>query len=470
MTPDVVDSRIGTLRFVDGVPTSDTAQNVFDHLDFIRGVEVFLNCIPAASIEAMRLGLASIGVDACNKLAIADRMMDSNPLFLTGNTDTVYAHGFLNLETEGPVVVEVPPGCGPGTVNDAWFRFVTDMGGPGPDRGQGGKYLILPPGFDGDIPDGYFVSQSTSFMNWIILRGFLVDGKPDAAVELFTQGVRIYPLATIENPPAMEFVSFSETEMNTIHANNYAFYEEVAPVIHREPVDMLDPETRGLLASIGIVKDKPFAPDARMQTLLQDAVAVGNATARSIFFHSPDPDAYLYDDRQWGTFFLQDDYRWLLDDGRGGRYLDARTLFFYIATVNTPAMALKLVGAGSQYTVTTRDKNADFLDGSQNYRLRIPADAPAKDFWSLCAYDTQTRSELQTSQPYPSLNSGRDAMITNDDGSVDILFGPDAPATGHENWIQTVAGKGWFLVLRLYGPLEPWFDKTWGPGDLEQLD
>ncbi len=128
-----------------------------------------------------------MGVTNSNKMLLADKLMDLDPLFLTGNTDTVYCSGFLDLERDGPTVVEIPPACGPGTVNDAFFRFVIDMGAPGPDRGQGGSYLILPPEFEGEVPEGYFVAQSTSYINWVILRGFLVDGKPDAANMMFKE-------------------------------------------------------------------------------------------------------------------------------------------------------------------------------------------------------------------------------------------------------------------------------------------
>ena len=467
LTPDRVDSRIGPLNFVDGVPTAETAEKVFDHLDFLRGVEVFLNCIPAASLEAMHVGTVAQGVDACNKVLIMDELLDSGPFFLTGNTDTVYCSGFLDLERDGATVVEIPPGCGPGTVNDAWFRFVIDMGGPGPDQGQGGKYLITPPGYDGDIPDGYFVAESTSNVNWLILRGFLVDGKPDASAKMFTEGLKIYPLSQADDPPTMEFISTSGQLFNTIHANNAEFYAELATAVQREPIDMIDPETRGLLAAIGIHKDKPFEPDERMQRILVEAAEVANATARSIYFRWRDDAPKLYDDRQWHTFFIGGDYRWLLDEGRGGRYLDARTFFFYVATVNTPAMAWKLVGKGSQYAGADTDVNGDFLDGAKSYRLRLPADAPVKRFWSICVYDTQTRSELQTSQPYPSRNSVKGELEYNRDGSVDILFGPEPPSSLQNNWIQTVPGKGWFTALRMYSPLEPWFDHTWKPGDIE---
>ena len=469
MTPDRVETRIGALEFTDGFPTTETVDRVFDNLDFMRAVEVFLQCIPAASLEGMNLGMQSLGLDACHKAAIADRLLDSNPLFLTGNTDTVYVSVMLDLDRDGPTVVEIPPGCGPGTVNDAWFRFVIDMGAPGPDRGTGGKYLILPPGFDGDVPDGYFTAESRSYVNWLILRGFLVDGRPDAAVAMFRDGLRVYPLAAAADPPTMEWVSLSEKVMNTIHANDFDYYEELAQVIAREPIDVIDPETRGLLAAIGIHKDKPFAPDGRMRAILEEAAAVGNATARAIDFRHRDPEVRVYKDRRWITGFLGGDYRWLRDGGRGGRHLDARTLFFYLATVNTPAMALKMVGAGSQYAAAMVDGNGERLDGAGTYRLRLPANVPAKDFWSIVVYDLQTRSELQTGQPFPSRNSERDALAYNDDGSVDIFFGPEPPAGASENWIETEPSKGWFALLRLYGPLEPWFDQTWTPGDIERL-
>lgn len=482
MTPDVVETRLGKLSFVDGRPTPETSQLMFDNLDFMRGVEVFLNFIPATSIEGIRRGSVEIGLDEAHKVAVFDELMDSNPLFLTGNTDTVYATAILDLERDGPVVVEVPAGQGPTTVNDAFFRFVTDMGVPGPDKGKGGKYLILPPDYDGELAppvggyeaevDGetYFVSKSTSYINWFIARGFLVDGKTDAAVKAYEDGLRIYPLARKASPPEMEFVSASKRIFNTIHANTFEFYEGLHAVLEREPVSTFDPELRGLAAAIGIRKGMPFEPDARMKKILTEAVAVGNATARSIWLKPRDESAYLYEDSSWYTAFLGGSWEWLRDEGAGGRYQDARTMFFYMATVNTPAMVLKLVGRGSQYALNVTDSNGRFLDGSRSYRLNIPADVPAKDFWSVVAYDPQTRSELQTSQPFPSKNDKRDELLVNDDGSVDLYFGPEAPAGREQNWIATVPGKGWFVLLRLYGPLEAWFERTWQPGEIELIE
>jgi hypothetical protein len=467
LTPDTVETRIGTLKFVDGFPTKETTQKMYDNLDFQRGVDVFLDFIPAASLEAIRRGQLEMKAPNSNQVVIMDHLMDSNPLFLTGNADTVYASVALDLERDGPTVVEIPPGCGPGTVNDAFFRFVIDMGAPGPDRGKGGKDLILPPGYKDKAPAGYFTAQSTSYVNWLILRGFLVDGKPEAASKNFRDGLKIYPLAQATNPPAMQFISGSGVSYNTIHANTYEFYDEIAHVIQKEPVDFIDPELRGLANSIGITKGKPFTPDARMKAILTESAAVGNATARAIVFETRDKSAYYYKDSYWKSPFIGGDYKWLVDGGNGGRNLDARILFFYQATVNTPAMVLKMVGVGSQYAIGDHDKDGNILDGNKNYKLHIPPNPPARDFWSVILYDPQTRSELQTSQPYPNKNSKRDDMVKNSDGSVDLYIGPKAPAGKEKNWLQTVPGKTWYTCLRLYGPLEPWFEKTWKPGEIE---
>ncbi|HRV94421.1 MAG TPA: DUF1254 domain-containing protein [Anaerolineae bacterium] len=470
MTPDTVETRIGTLEFFDGIPTKETAALVYDNLDFLRGIETFLNGIPAASLEALRRGQAELGATECYQAIVFDNLMDSNPLYLTGNTDTVYCVFYLDLKKDGPTVVEIPAGAGPGTVDDAFFRFVIDMGAPGPDRGKGGKYLLLPPDHEGDVPEGYFVAKSPSWVNGVFLRGFLEDGKPDAASKMWRENLKVYPLSKIDNPPAMEFINGSESTINTVHANNFEFYEELHSVIDREPIEFLDPELRGLFAAIGIQKGKPFAPDARMKKILTDAVAVGNATARSIFWYERDQSEFLYEGSYWKRGFVGGNYQFLRDEGMGGRHQDARVHTFYMATVNTPAMAMKLIGKGSQYAWGYLDSNGSTLDGSKTYKLNLPKDPPALRFMSIVVYDPQTRSELQTGQPYPSKNNSRDKMVTNDDGSVDLYFGPTAPSGMEDNWIETVPGKGWFCLLRLYSPTEPWFDQTWRPGEIELVD
>ena len=490
MTPNKVQTRLGELNFYDGVPTADTVKKVYDNLDYLRGVDVFLNFIPACSIEGLRIGMHSMGVKEYNQVLLMDKLMDSTPLFLTGNTDTVYVSSFFDLGKEGPMVIEMPAGAGPGTVNDAFFRFVVDTGAPGPDRKKGGTYIILPPDYKGELkvtPNTFkdnsstkamingkekdvWIAKSKSYNNWVILRGFLVDGKPDAATKMWKDGLKIYPLKDAANPKKMEFVSGSKKEFNTIHSNQYSFYTELNDVIQNEPISFIDPELRGQAASIGIIKGKEFKPDERMKKILEEAIKVGNATARAIMFYPRDPKASLYPNSYWNTFFIGGDYRWLDKTGEAGRNLDARTLFFYQATVNTPAMALQIPGVGSNYAGLSKDKNGDILYGDKNYKMTLPANVPAKDFWSVTVYDPQTRSELQTGERiFPSINNKIAKLDYNKDGSIDIYFGPKAPK-GHEaNWIQTVPGKSWFQILRFYGPLKPFFDKTWQPGELELI-
>jgi len=259
MTPNKVKTRIGDLNFYDGIPTKDTLTKVYDNLDFIRGVDVFLNFIPATSIEGMRRGLKSMGVDDYNEAMIFDNLMDSSPLFLTGNTDTVYICSMLDLKKDGPTVIEMPAGAGPGTINDAFFRFVVDTGAPGPDAMKGGTYIILPPDYKGELKPTkngmkyrgkdmtttvdiggkktkVWIAQSTSYTNWVILRGFLKDGKPEHASNMWRTGLKIYPLAKAKNHKKMKFVNGSDKFFNTIHANNFKFYEELNHVIQYEPI------------------------------------------------------------------------------------------------------------------------------------------------------------------------------------------------------------------------------------------
>ena len=491
MTPDEVNTPLGSFRFYDGMPYKETAPKVYDALDFIRGVDVYLNFLPAVNLYDMRRGHLDLGVKNCNEVIVFDNLMDAIPLFLTGNASTVYASTFMDLEKDGPTVVEIPKGAGPGTVNDAFFRFVIDMGAPGPDRGQGGTYIILPPDYKGDLKPtpntpkdnstvkvkignetkDVWIAKSRSYVNWLILRGFLVNGKPDAASKMWREKLKIYPLKDAANPPAMKFVNASDKKFNTIFPNDIEFYYTLAKVLDKEPLDLIGPELRGQAGAIGIVKGRPFNPDERMKKILSESADFAVAASRTLAFRPRDERAKVFSDRNWYLAFVGNDYRWLDGDGKRGRNLDARIAFFYIATVNTPAMAIQIPGVGSNYAMEYTDKNGDVLKGSENYVLHLPANIPAKDFWSVTIYDPQTRSQLQTNQKYPSKNNKRDELKFNKDGSIDLYFGPEKPKDKKKaaNWIQTVPGKGWFAVLRLYGPLEPWFDKTWKPNDFELI-
>jgi hypothetical protein len=467
-TPDKIETRLGTLEFFDGYPSQATVQMCYDNLLFMRGVEVFLNWMPAASMFALREGFREAGITRNGIIGIYEDLMDSKSIFLTANSDSIYTITSLDL-TDGPMVVESPPNT-LGMVNDFFFRYVADLGNAGPDKGQGGKYLFLPPDYEGDVPGGYFVYGSSTYSNILFWRGFLVNGDPKPGVESIKRHTRIYPLSKPADREKTEFINWSGRHFNTVHSNDFHFYEEVDTVIQEEPSEAFSPELLGLLLSIGIEKGKEFDPDERRRRILTEAVAVGNATARSISFHQKGNEtvegAYIYEDSAWFNPFLGS-YLFLEN---GARVLDARTMFHYPYTAVTPAMEIKLVGVGSQYGIATMDADGNYLDGSENYKLHLPPDVPAKEFWSVMVYDPQTRSMLQTDQQFPGLNNMKGATLPNADGSYDIYFGPEAPEGKEGNWIQTIPGKGFIAILRLYGPLESWFEQTWRPGELEPLE
>ena len=472
-TPDQVETSIGKLKFLDGAPYSETAERVYDYLDTMRGVDAFLKGMPGASLQALIHGNHDVGAVESHQVMIMDKLMDSTSLFLTANTSTMYVIPTLNLKRDGATVVEAPMGM-LGAFNDAWFRYMQDIGPAGPDKGKGGKYLVLPPDYEGDIPEGYFVVKSKTYNVWVFMRASIAKGL-DAAAKNVKENLRIYPLSKKDNPPEMEFISGSGVAFNTIHANNNLFYEHLNELIQEEHIDMLDPETRGLFASIGIEKGKPFRPDERMKKILTDAVAIANAAARSIVWH-PRTDGTMKGIKVYpGT-----DSAWLMAwvdknvffNGKDGKTMnsDARVMFYYPYTAVTPAMAVSKAGAGSDYGIAFVDSNKMPFDGSKTYKLNIPANPPAKNFWALTMYDNQTRSMLQTSQAFPTVGSQTEGLKQNEDGSYDIYFASKPPKGYENNWLETVPGKGWFVALRLYGPLEPWIEKTWRPGEIELVE
>jgi hypothetical protein len=463
-TPKTIDTRLGTLRFPGGFPDKETVEKVYEHLDFMHGVEAFLYAMPGASAHALGVGVKSIGAGN-QTILITEDLMDSKSLFLTANTETIYNITWLDLK-QGPLVVEVPPNI-LGMVDDHWFEYVCDVGNAGPDKGKGGMYLLIPPGYEGEIPEGYFVYHSPTYGNLFFWRGFQVDGSNQTAIENTKKYTKIYQLSDAANPPPMNFINISGKTFNTIHANDFHFFEEVNEIVQYEPNEAFSPEILGMLAAIGIEKGKTFAPDEKLRKTLTEAVAVGNATARAIVFDTRMKEAYYYPDSAWFTGFVGGSYEFLSQPGV--RNLEARDLFHYYATGITPAMALKLIGRGSQYAIATIDSEKKPLDGSKSYKIHLPPNIPAQEFWSLVVYDNETRSELQTDQRFPSIGSQKKDLVVNADTSVDVWFGPTAPQGHESNWVQTVPGKGWNVALRLYSPLESWYDKSWRPGEFEEV-
>ena len=462
-SPDRVDTRIGTLEFFDGFPDKATVDKLYDNLDFQHAIQAYMFGLAPVNQLANRKGMLEVG-PANTTVPIFETMMNARSIFLTPNNNTPYTWFWLDLRN-GPLVVEVPPKV-LGLIDDMWYHFVTDVGMVGPDKGEGGKYLLLPPGYKGEVPEGYFVVRSATYSNWIAWRTFLENGDPKPGVDRVKKFTKIYPLSQAANPPKLNFVNVSGRDFNTVGPADYPFWEYLDQVVQEEPTESVDPVTLGLWASIGIQKGKPFNPDARMKKILTEATLVGDATARAITFRMRLKEAYYYPNSAWRSGFLGG-YKF---EDNGALILDAYSSFFFYATGVTPAMDSKVVGQGSQYMAAFVDSKGNPLDGGKNYKLHLPPNIPVANFWSVILYDNQTRSMLQTDQQWPAVSSQTKGLVVNPDSSVDVYFGPKTPPGKENNWVQTIPGKGWNTLLRLYGPLQPWFDKTWRPGEIELTD
>ena len=502
-TPDKVETRIGALEFKDGVPTVATAEKVRDAVDFARALEVYNNSFRGASAYAINKGFQSIGADD-NTIVIFSELMDAKSLFLTANADTVYFIGVLNL-SNGPLVVEQPP-ASLGTFNDMWFSWIIDGGMPGPDRGLGGKYLLVPPGYTGPLPDGgYFVATSKTNRVLYAFRAFLTGNDPKPTVENIKKTLKIYPytpgsvgtsiatalegkvrlLPSAAVPPT-RFIEGSGKVFNTVPPSDYRFFEMLNENVQREPATSYDIELSGQLAAIGIVKGKPFAPDARMKKILTDAAAVGNAAGRVLNWRYAlaHPDWAYYPNSMWGSMLWEGGANFetpppaFTKEGlfkpfppTGARTLDSRTAFYYAYTMDSPGMIMTIPEIGSQYLMGFLDAQGNPYDGGKTYKVTLPKDIPARAFWSFTVYDNQSRSMLDTPQRYPRAGSQSypsPAAKASADGSTTIYFGPALPAgVERSNWIQTLPGKGWFTILRLYSPMESFFTKTWRPSEIE---
>jgi hypothetical protein len=453
------------LKFEGGYPTPETIQKLYDQLDLQRAAQAYLDFMPAASMQALLdFQTRDSGISETGGMVVyvEPGVGKSETIGLTFNTESIYASMCLDLKKTGPAVIDVPPMV-LGIINDGFMRYVADLGNAGPDKGQGGRYLLLPPGYDGDVPDGFFVFRSSTFRNWVMVRGFEQNtGRGEAALAYYEEHFKAHPLGEGLHEPGAVSASFKGGD--TTHPRDIRYFELLHKMVQYEPLSAFTPEELGLLKALGIEKGIDFKPNDRMRRILADGVKLGDGMARAIAFANRDSQARVYPDRHWETIFIGG-YKF---ERSGARLLDARTLFHYTAIVVTPAMEAKRIGVGSQYLGAYKDSSGAYLDGGQNYRLTLPAGIPAKDFWSVTVYDAKTRSLLQNGQPKPSVST-YDHPEENPDGSVDIYFGPQEPEGKEKNWVKTLPGQGWFTYIRLYGPLEPFFEQTWKPDDIAKV-
>lgn len=466
-TTRTVETRVGDFEYVGGYPTEATIRKAYDQLDIQRAAQVYLEFMPLLSQQAIfRSAAQETNLRENVDLGIYDYQARGkvNSVGLTYNTESIYMTATLNVK-DGPVVIESPPNI-LGVIDDGWMRYITDLGNAGPDRGQGGKYLLVHASHPDVQPEGYFVFRTPSYRNWLMARAFVEDtGEGESALNWYRKNMHIYPLGSGPQADARYF-SLSEAAMQTTHHRDLRFFEELAEVVQYEPSGLFTRYELGLLKAIGIEKGKPFAPDERMKTLLGEGIQIGDAIAKVNAYANRLEGVRYYADRKYELLFLGGRHDFMSGETL---WLDARTLFHYEAIVVTPAMAVERVGVGSQYLVSYRDAEDRFLMGENHYKLHLPANIPVKNFWSVTVYHPETRSLLANGQEKPARNSYED-LRWNEDGSVDIYFGPQAPQGWESNWIKTLPGQGWSAIIRFYGPLETYFDKSWKPEDIVRLD
>jgi hypothetical protein len=473
-TPSSVKTRIGTLKFERGFPTKDTTQKLFDEMDFQRAVQAYLWAYPAVSFESIIIGTKrDLGADLYD-LVIADNYADTKGRWLTANDTTIYGYTNVDLGKSGPVVVEIPPGAIVGIIDDFWQRSLSDVGLPGPDGAKGGKFLLLPPGYKGDAPQtGYHVLQGTMNNYNVMVRGIVQNNDKDAAVENVKR-VKVYALSESSNPKSNKVVSMSGKVMDTTPPTGMAFWERLSAFINNNPVQERDLFYMAMLKPLGIEKGKEFKPDPRQRAILEEGARVGEAMSRLMMFEGPDRFRQVgeglgvepFPGSKWHWVFQVNPVQRTETYGE----IDERLHYTYGAIYTTPALGVMKAGPGGNYVQAFKDKDGNRFDGGKSYRLHVPADAPAQQFWSLTLYDTATRSMIQSASN-DSARSSLDKLKTNADGSVDLYFGPagSAPAGLEGNWIETLPGKGFYPMFRFYTPKPGLFDGTWKLPDVELL-
>jgi hypothetical protein len=446
------------------------AEALRDELFYQRAIHAYITMLPALNVIGMRDGSEAAFGKGYNVLPIWKDRMDSRAWVPTPNADVIYSMSYLDLKETGPLVVAAPSDV-IGMFTDFFQRTITDVGLIGPDRARGGLYLLLPPDYDGEVPKGYLTFKSPTYNVFLFFRTIMKKGEdgpdPKPAVALAEQ-TRIYPLwAAEKDVKPMQFPNGSGKRVDMMYPVDKTYWSKLKEFVDYEPVSAIDPELRGVLASIGIIKGQPFNPTAKQQELLQKAV---ETAPRMILatrqLGRPDGRNLYYKDRQFENVWGGATSEWLQSS-----YLDVdqRAGYFQVAYSSAPAMVMRTLGAGSKYPVAYRDATGDFLNGSNTYRLRLPANPPAALFWAVTAYNITDGTMPETPQLLPSIN-GFNKVATNSDGSIDLWFGPQKPANAPDsNWIQTVSGRNFLVALRLYGTGVEFFDQSWKPDDVVKV-
>lgn len=464
-------------------PTAKTAKTLQEELIFQRATQTYLWAMPLLNTMGMRDGFAQSYTPTYNTMAIWEKRLDAKTRITTPNSDLIYGMVFVNLADTGPLVFEAPPKL-QGILLDMWQRpipvdggqFFGDLGLPGPDGGAGGKFLILPPGYTGSVPEGYYVYRSGTNNVFIFLRSFYQSlDNIQPAVDVLKQSV-LYPLGKKDSAAKMQFHDASGKPHEMLPRTDVSAFQQLKYLVDSEGSQLAEPDWLGMLAGLGIAKGQPFEPDARTKKILSDAAMTAYKTSRMLGLQekSGNVDFRVYKDRQWVNPINNMGSRWpdsLVDlsfaTKAGVRALDARAWFFTDYYSISPGMVSMTPGKGAFYMIAFNDGGGRPLVGANSYKVKLPPNIPAELFWSVTLYEAENASGLANGQPFPSLGK-LNHPAQDADGSTTLYIGPTAPKGAEKNWLATVPGRGFFAILRLYAPEQAALDGSWKPGDIER--
>jgi hypothetical protein len=434
-----------------------------------RAVEAVIWGMPAVNTELMLQEMLTKTPGKVNQVIYWGRPLDWRNQTLTPNPDAIYFMTFINTKDVGPVVIDVPPGDANGSLNGnivtVWQTALEDVGLLGLDKGAGGKFVVLPPAYKDRLPDGYTALPSDTFSGYALLRANLKShSDADVAASInYGKKVRVYPLSAAANPPATVFTDVKDVEYDSTMRYDLSFFEKLNRVVQDEPWIERDRAMIDQLRTIGIEKGKPFNPDAKTQAILKDAIGEAKVLLEQRYdagfpafyagTHWTIPSLPEAMEGQSTTYADRDKYA-----------IDARGVAYTYAYI-----AIKRLGAGQFYLISIKDKDGEAYDGAKTYRLTVPANVPIEQYWSVTAYDRQTHALIKNVSR-PSRSSQIPEMQKDADGSVDVYFGPNAPAGKESNWVPTDPARKFELMFRLYGPKKEFFEKTWKLSDVEKVD
>ena len=456
-----IQSRVSDLRLDNGYPTDKTSKKLYDEIDYQRACQAYLWALPLMGLRNMQLDLQSrfgLGnLDFIDFISFQDKMG-----MLTPNATTPYTMAYPKMKDTGPLVVEIPAGLTAGGIADFWQRPLSDTGQTGPDKGAGGKYLILGPNDPDMNPPGYFVLRSPTVNVWVAQRA--LDADPVKAKETIA-AFKVYPFKLKDSPSTSKHISPNGKAWEGQQATGLKFWQDLSNVINEEPVHERDRMMLGMLQPLGIEKGKPFNPTEQQKKILIDASKVGELMARTIAYDKRFDGVKVWPNRRWETsLYLKE----VNQEASTYTQFDERSSWFYEAIGVSEGMMGRTVGAGQVYLEATKDAKGQWLQGGKTYTIHVPANVPVAQFWSFTIYDNETRSFVNTGT-LPD-RSSRSNIQKNADGTVDLYFGPKLPAGKPEsNWIKTIPGRGWFSYFRLYGPLQAYFDRSFVLSDIVEL-